>query len=157
MRLIYYPLAIPAAFLLLTCCSAADAIRAQKRIPIQPEVDFAGIGPATAVASTPTTSAADPPCEKKFKNIQVLQGLPSSQLYPVMAFISNSLGVTCAHCHTTYFEEESIPEKAQARQMIRMTRGINRTQFQGQPMVTCNSCHNGREFPSPVPQIAQAG
>lgn len=37
--------------------------------------------------------SADLPVEQTKKNIKVLQGLPSSQLIPVMAFMSNSLGV----------------------------------------------------------------
>lgn len=147
-------LAVPALLscLLLSYCSVIETMRSQKRMAIEPEVEFASIGPVST-----STSAGDPPVEKKFKNIQVLHGLPSSQLYPVMALMSNSLGVTCSHCHTQFFEEESRSEKQIARQMIRMTRGINRTQFQGEPTVTCYTCHNGKNYPASVPQIAQAG
>lgn len=138
--------------LLLSYCSVVETMRSQKRLGTEPEVDFSSIGPVST-----STSAGDPPVEKKFKNIRILHGLPSSQLYPVMALMSNSLGVTCSHCHTQFFEEESRHEKQIARQMIRMTRGINRAQFQGQPTVTCYTCHNGKSYPASVPQIAQAG
>src|SRR5215210_9472365 len=37
--------------------------------------------------------------EQAFKNIQVLQSLPQSQLMPVMHFMRSSLGVRCDHCH----------------------------------------------------------
>ena len=43
----------------------------------------------------PAAETPDPPVEQTKKNIKVLQGLSSSQLIPVMAFMSNSLGVTC--------------------------------------------------------------
>lgn len=147
-------LAIPALLscLLLSYCSVIETMRSQKRMATEPEVDFSSIGPVST-----STTAGDPPVEKKFKNIRVLQGLPSSQLYPVMALMSNSLGVTCSHCHTQFFEEESRHEKQIARQMIRMTRGINRAQFQSQPTVTCYTCHNGKSYPASVPQLAQAG
>jgi len=138
--------------LFLSYCSVVQTMRSQKHLATEPEVEFSSIGPVRT-----TTSAGDPPVEKKFKNIRILHGLPSSQLYPVMALMSNSLGVTCSHCHTEFFEEESRHEKQIARQMIRMTRGINRSQFQGQPTVTCYSCHNGKTYPASVPQIAQAG
>src|ERR1044071_4867823 len=39
--------------------------------------------------------------EQVRKNIQVLKGLPDSQLFPVMNFIGDSLGVHCDYCHVT--------------------------------------------------------
>lgn len=141
-------LALATLGLLLTSC---EAIRAQRQLTAEPEIDLA-IGP---IASRAT--AGDPPAEKRFQNIQVLRGLPSSQLYPVMSLMANSLGVTCAHCHTEHFEEESRVEKQMARQMIILTRSINHAQFQGEPTVTCYTCHRGAEYPASVPEIAQAG
>jgi len=139
--------------LLLPSCSVVEVIREQKRSPVEPQAaDFTSIGPIVAA-----TTEGDPPVEKKFKNIRVLQGLPSSQLYAVMSLMANSLGVTCAHCHTENFEEESRIEKDIARQMIKMTRGINRAQFQGEPTVSCYTCHRGQEYPSSSPLIEQAG
>ena len=139
--------------LLLSSCSVVDVIREQKRSPVEPHTAyFTSIDPITAA-----TTEGDPPVEKKFKNIRVLQGLPSSQLYAVMSLMANSLGVTCAHCHTENFEEESRIEKDIARQMIKMTRAINRAQFQGEPTVSCYTCHRGQEYPSSTPLIEQAG
>jgi hypothetical protein len=136
------------SLLLMTC----QAVRAQKRMPRQ-SVDFESIGPIRVRHAT----ASDPPVEERFKNIRVLQGLPSSQLIPVMGFMANSLGVTCSHCHTAHFDEDQLPEKKQAREMIRMTRAINAGQFNGQVMVTCNSCHKGQLYPNPLPDLAAAG
>src|SRR5687767_2428392 len=86
------------------------------------------------------TPPPDPPVELTKKNINVLQGLPSSQLIPVMAFMANSLGVTCAHCHTKEYESDEKPAKSAARKMILLQRTINEQQFEGKLAVTCNTC-----------------
>lgn len=99
----------------------------------------------------------DLPVEQTKKNIKVLQGLPSSQLIPVMAFMSNSLGVTCAHCHAKAWESDEKPAKDVARKMTAMTRAINEQQFGGKLTVTCNTCHQGRVKPLATPDLANAG
>ena len=138
--------------LTLSCGSLGDAVRAQRELGSASELDVTAVDPFEG-----QTSADDPPAEERFKNIEVLRGLPSSQLYPVMALLSNSLGVTCAYCHSEHFEEEGRREKGIARDMIRMTRAINNMQFQGQPTVTCHNCHNGRPYPNPEPRLSDAG
>jgi len=143
------PIALLLSLFLLPTCSVVEMARQQKRMA---SPDFASIGPVST-----TTSAGDPPVEKTGKNIRELRGLPSSQLVPVMALISNSLGVTCAHCHSEHFEEDGKIEKEMARGMIRMTRAINAAQFQGNPTVTCYTCHRGQEYPASLPRIDQAG
>ena len=45
-----------------------------------------------------TQSTADKPVEQVRKNIQVLKGLPDSQLFLLMNFVGDSLGVNCDHC-----------------------------------------------------------
>lgn len=99
----------------------------------------------------------DLPVEKTKKNIRVLQGLPSSQLIPVMAFMSNSLGVTCGQCHTKEWESDEKPAKETARKMIAMQRDINTRSFDGKTVVTCNSCHQGHARPNGVPSVANSG
>jgi hypothetical protein len=99
----------------------------------------------------------DLPVEQTKKNMKVLQGLPSSQLIPVMAFMSNALGVTCAHCHAKAWESDEKPAKEMARKMMAMTRAINEQQFGGKLTVTCNTCHQGRVKPVATPDIANAG
>ena len=46
-----------------------------------------------------TQSTGDKPVEQVRKNIQVLKGLPDSQLFLLMNFVGDSLGVNCDHCH----------------------------------------------------------
>jgi hypothetical protein len=99
----------------------------------------------------------DLPVEQTKKNIKVLQGLPSSQLIPVMAFMSNSLGVTCGQCHAKEWESDEKPAKETARKMIAMERDINTRNFDGKTVVTCNSCHQGHIRPNGVPSVANSG
>src|SRR5689334_9929805 len=74
----------------------------------------------------------DKPVEQTHKNIKVLKGMPTSQLIPVMAFMSNSLGVTCSYCHTAEWESDDKEEKDTARGMINMVRDINEHHFAGE-------------------------
>jgi photosynthetic reaction center cytochrome c subunit len=109
----------------------------------------------------PTSAAleqADKPVEQVQKNIQVLTGMPSSQLLPVMHFMRTSLGVRCDYCHVAengkYWMDDK-PAKQTARRMLRMVFEINKANFGGQPVVTCNTCHRGSTKPIPVPAIGQ--
>jgi len=43
------------------------------------------------------TQSTDKPVEQVRKNIQVLKGLPDSQLFLAMNFVGDSLGVNCGH------------------------------------------------------------
>jgi hypothetical protein len=100
----------------------------------------------------------DKPVEQVQKNIQVLKGLPSSQLLPVMHFMRTSLGVRCDYCHIAENEKYWIddkPAKQTARRMLQMVFDINKANFGGQPVVTCNTCHRGSTKPIAVPAIGQ--
>ncbi len=123
--------------------------------------------------ATRNTSADDKPqksttpvtVEQQHKNIQVLKGMPESQLVPAMNFISTSLGVRCNYCHvnngdTWDFVADTKPEKSMAREMIKMVQNINKTTFKGTTEVSCYSCHRGRTrvpgVPAlPVPVVAE--
>ncbi|MDQ6788104.1 MAG: c-type cytochrome [Acidobacteriota bacterium] len=100
----------------------------------------------------------DKPVEQVRKNIQVLKGIPDSQLLPVMHQMRTALGVRCDYCHIaendSYWKDDKS-EKQTARQMIQMTFDINKANFNGKPVVTCNTCHRGQIEPVPVPAIGQ--
>ncbi len=100
----------------------------------------------------------DKPVEQVRKNIQVLKGVPSSQLLPVMHFMRTSLGVRCDYCHVAengkYWMDDK-PAKQTARRMLEMVSNINKANFGGQPVVTCNTCHRGSTKPIGVPAIGQ--
>lgn len=96
--------------------------------------------------------------EQVQKNIQVLTGLPESQLIPVMNFMAASLGVKCTYCHVNKegkwdFASDDKPEKNTAREMIKMVQGINKATFRGTPAVSCFTCHRGSTDPVRAPQL----
>jgi len=101
-------------------------------------------------------SQQEKPVEQVRKNIQVLKGLPAPQIYPVMWFIRDSLGVQCDYCHVKQgpdldkgwsWESDDKPQKVRAREMMRMVLDINKNSFGGNQAVTCYSCHRGTTRP----------
>lgn len=101
----------------------------------------------------PQTPTSEKTVEQVQKNIQVLKGLPQSQLVPTMNFIAVSLGVKCTFCHVNKddnwdFASDEKPEKTAAREMIKMLLNVNKTTFKGATEVTCNTCHRGRSHPA---------
>jgi photosynthetic reaction center cytochrome c subunit len=124
-----------------------------------------GLTFAVAISRTSTAKSQNPaavpqqkpPAEKTVdemqKNIQVLKGLPESQLLPVMNYMSASLGVRCVYCHVNKdnnwdFPSDEKGEKASARKMITMVMGINKNSFNGNTQVGCYTCHRGRTSPA---------
>jgi len=110
------------------------------------------------VLSKKTASAEQTVEQRPNNNIQVLAGLPTSQLGSVMNYMGSSLGVKCTFCHvkngdTWDFPSDAKPEKASAREMIKMVQGINKTSFKGNPAVGCVTCHRGSEHPVRAPQL----
>jgi hypothetical protein len=104
------------------------------------------------------TAPAEKPVEQVQKNIQVLTGLPVSQLIPVMNYIGSSLGVKCTYCHVNKdgkwnFVSDEKPEKGTAREMIKMVQGINKANFKDNPAVGCFTCHRGHNEPVRVPEL----
>ncbi len=103
----------------------------------------------------PPPQTIDKPVEQVRKNIQVLKGLPDSQLFPLMNVVGDSLGVHCDYCHVTQgpdpatgrdrwsYERDDKPAKGRAREMMKMVLDINKTSFGGNQLVTCYSCHRG--------------
>src|ERR687889_2187721 len=116
-------------------------------------------------AQTQGQQQGDKPVEQTRKNIQVLKGLPESQLFPEMNFISASLGVQCGFCHVSngkdaqgrtnwVWESDDKEEKKTARDMMRMVLAVNGGDFglsRGQ--VTCYTCHRGQEHPQNLPDL----
>jgi len=89
-----------------------------------------------------------------FKNVQVLQGVPSAELIPTMRFISASLGVECGYCHVPdHFDRDDKKPKQIARAMMRMMAAIDTQSFDGERKVSCYSCHRGSVKPQATPII----
>jgi photosynthetic reaction center cytochrome c subunit len=80
--------------------------------------------------------------------------MPADQLGKVMNIIASSLGKDCNFCHVgDQWDKDDKKEKATAREMMKMTFGINKDSFKGRTEVTCNTCHNGNERPQAVPNL----
>ena len=114
---------------------------------------------ALAAAEDKNSPRPDIPAEKYYKNIQVLQGTPSTEIMPTMNFFKASLGIQCSFCHVTNdtgrwpVERDDKAAKGRAREMIRMTREINKANFKGRLEVTCATCHHGSTDPVAVPPL----
>ncbi len=135
-------MALPAAAVALL--AAAIALRAPAATPAAP-------APAPAKAAE-----ADPPSEKEFKNIQVLKGMPSSQMASLMHVMRASLGVRCDYCHVIEgdrYDLDTKPEKETSREMMRMVFEINQQHFGGHTQVTCQTCHHGQVHPARVASL----
>jgi hypothetical protein len=64
-------------------------------------------------------SSKEERAEKKYKNIQMLKGLPADRIESIMFAFKNSLGVECTYCHIKdQFEKDDRPTKQTARKMI---------------------------------------
>jgi len=98
-----------------------------------------------------------PTAGQEYKNIQVLQDLPATELPPAMAFMAASLGVNCGHCHASSRsqEKDDQPAKLAARRMIQLTRAINKEHYKGENVVNCQICHQGRLRPLAMPAISR--
>src|SRR5438874_5051174 len=122
---------------------------------------FIALAAAFVIVSAVAQSTSDEdskPIEETHKNIKVLKGIPTRDLIPMMALISNSLGVTCTHCHVDkQWELDDKDEKGVARSMIVMVRDINDRNFAGEQAVTCMTCHQGHITPPTIPRLADAG
>jgi hypothetical protein len=124
--------------LIIGCCLAVTAARSSAQ--------------SQQSAPSPEKSA-----EQVYRNVQVFKGLPATQLYTAMNFISAALGVNCAHCHVpNQFEKDDKAAKQTARRMIEMTQALNRTSFGETQAVTCYTCHRGQAQPVSIPLVTMA-
>ncbi len=107
-----------------------------------------------------TLSAQDRPqmAENVFKNIQVLKGIPVDDFLNTMGIMCAALSFDCADCHADAGTdrvkwEADTALKRTARRMVQMMAAINRDNFGGRQVVTCWTCHRGRDFPVVMPSI----
>lgn len=99
-----------------------------------------------------------PMAETVFKNVQVLKGIPVDDFMDTMGIMSAALGFDCVECHIgagtdTVKWEVDTDKKRAARRMTLMMAAINKNNFGGRQVVTCWTCHRGRDIPSHMPTI----
>jgi photosynthetic reaction center cytochrome c subunit len=105
-------------------------------------------------------AAQDKPqlAEEAFKNIQVLRGISVDDFLGTMGIMSAAVGFDCSECHTNAGTDRvdwasDTPKKITSRRMVRMVTAINKDNFGGRQMVTCWSCHRGRDRPAVTPTM----
>jgi photosynthetic reaction center cytochrome c subunit len=110
-----------------------------------------------ASAQTPaakTGTAAAKTAGETFKNVtSSLKTLTVDDFMASMGVISADLGLDCADCHPGAGSDKvnwviDTPQKITARKMVEMVAAINKNNFGGAQMVTCWTCHHGREMPT---------
>lgn len=107
----------------------------------------------------------------KFKNLKVLpKSISKEELTQTMRGFSFALGVRCGYCHAEKkeqpaggehkldFASDEKRQKATARRMIRMVRGINdrylsKLDLQPKPEVRCVTCHHGIPRPETLASL----
>jgi hypothetical protein len=100
---------------------------------------------------------AKKPAGEVFRNVKLLKDVPADRFLRIMDVgYSQSLGVTCDHCHVEdrWEADEKRPKRA-AREMILMVRQINETlgtlteiDSSGDASVNCTTCHRGYVKPA---------
>ncbi|HEY6331545.1 MAG TPA: c-type cytochrome [Blastocatellia bacterium] len=121
--------------------SAADTTAETGQPSAPPSADLPSLDPLPA-------SNKDERTEQKYKNIQVLKGIPSERLMSIMLAFKASLGVDCTFCHVKdAWEKDDKENKQVARKMIKMVETDNQ-QLGGMGRVTCYTCHKGQQRPA---------
>ena len=90
-----------------------------------------------------------------FKNVttSTLKGITVDEFMGSMGVMAAALGWDCADCHNgagtdKVVWEADTPRKVMARRMTEMVAVINKSNFGGAPMVSCWTCHHGRDIPA---------
>ncbi len=96
--------------------------------------------------------------DQVFKNVQVLKGIPVDDFMATMGIMSAAVGFDCSECHTGAGTDRvnwaaDNGKKVIARKMVTMVAAINRDNFQGRQVVSCWTCHHGRDRPSTTPAM----
>ncbi len=115
-------------------------------------------GPAASRTRPQTSSATALTSEQAFKNVQALKGIPVDDFLGTMGIMSAALGFDCSECHTGAGTDKvdwafDTPRKRTARRMVEMVSTLNRTNFGGRQLVTCWTCHRGRDRPMVTPAM----
>jgi photosynthetic reaction center cytochrome c subunit len=90
--------------------------------------------------------------EDVFKNVQALKGIGVDDFMLTMGIMSAAVGSDCVGCHPSAGTTDvdwalDTPRKRTARRMVQMVQNINRDNFNNRQVVTCWTCHRGRDKP----------
>jgi hypothetical protein len=117
-----------------------------------------GVALAAPQAAQPAARPHPLTSDQAFKNVRVLKGIPLDDFMGTMGVMSASVGFDCSECHIGAGTDKvdwaaDNPKKVTARRMVLMVAAINRDNFGGQQMVTCWTCHHGRDHPATTPAL----
>jgi hypothetical protein len=109
-----------------------------------------------AWAQEPTVNKVESP------TVKALTGLTVSEFEQEMQHFVQAVGVSCGGCHMPKgnFASDENPRKVKARQMVEMTKALNKqffpayTRVEGESVlgrVTCFTCHQGELKPKSAP------
>lgn len=109
-------------------------------------------GPPAAAPTKPMT------VDEVFKNVQALKGVSVDDFLLTMGIMSAAVGSDCVGCHPSAGTDHvdwalDTPRKRTARRMVEMVTTINRDHFAGRQVVTCWTCHRGRDRPVITPTL----
>src|SRR5438552_10794548 len=90
--------------------------------------------------------------EDVFKNVQALKSIGVDDFLLTMGIMSAAVGSDCVGCHPSAGTDHvdwafDTARKRTARRMVQMVTAINRDNFNGRQVVTCWTCHRGRDRP----------
>ncbi len=93
-----------------------------------------------------------------FKNVQALKGIGVDDFMLTMGIMSAAVGADCVGCHPSAGTDHvdwalDTPRKRTARRMVQMVTALNRDSFGGRQVVTCWTCHRGRDRPVTTPTL----
>jgi hypothetical protein len=96
--------------------------------------------------------------EDVFKNVQALKGIGVDDFMLSMGVMSAAVGSDCVGCHPSAGTDDvdwalDTPRKRTARRMVLMVAAINRDNFNNRQVVTCWTCHRGRDRPVTSPTL----
>jgi hypothetical protein len=115
-----------------------------------------------AVLAAPAAAQQPVPAKVESPTVKVLTGLTVPQFEQEMQQFVQAVGVSCGGCHMPKgnFASDENPRKVRARQMIEMTKALNKQFFpnhspaEGESVlgrVTCYTCHQGELKPKIAP------
>ena len=113
---------------------------------------------APAQPGRPVAPARPKMVEDVFKNVQALKGIGVDDFLLTMGIMSAAVASDCVGCHPSAGTDHvdwalDTPRKRTARKMVQMVTAINRDHFNGRQVVTCWTCHRGRDRPVTTPTL----
>jgi len=93
------------------------------------------------------------PANQLMKNTKLLGTVDGNSFMAAMQSMEANIGKKCFFCHVEdHFDLDDKDAKLTARQMMKMVSMIDGDTFNGEPRVTCFTCHRGERAPEKMPE-----